>query len=256
MSYVFSIEIPEITDKNKIAVYRLSFDCGMFYIGSSINLKKRINQYRHNLSKRRDINKKLKAALMSHNSAKIEIIEVCCDEKEVRLREHFHIQENWGNPALLNRSKSAFSNRTQVFSEDERYALGSAMRGKKLTDEQRVLWSKVKKGIRHSDAHRKKISEAKKGVPLSNSHRMKLSEAKKGKPMPDHLKELRKNKTNIPVDKFDIKGNFISSYPSYTAAADSIGCKAGHIGEVVNGKYKSRSGFVFKKHHSDSENNK
>ena len=211
------------------------------------SLKRRVIQYRYNLYNRKDINKKLKSALNSHTSAKIEIIETSKDEKELRGREDFHIKQNWDNVNLLNRSNSAYSNRFKM-NKDERYAMGNYMRGRKLTDEQRKLWSDVKKGFIITKEHREKISIAKKGKPLSDEHKRKLSEAKKGKPMPLHLRELRKGKTNIPVDKFDMDGNFICTYQSYSNAAESVGCKAGHIGEVVNGKYKHKKGFIFKKH--------
>ena len=66
--------------------------------------------------------------------------------------------------------------------------------------------------------------------------------------MSEANKKLRTGKTNIPVDQFDINGNFIKSYLSYSEAASAIGVKSGHIGEVVNGKCKHKKGFVFKKH--------
>lgn len=255
MSHRFFIDAPQVTNENRVSVYKLSFECGMFYIGSSLNLQRRIIQYRYNLYNRKDINKKLKAALNSHISAKIEILETCSDEKMLRGQEDYYIKLNWDNPKLLNRSISAYSNRYKM-DKDERHRMGNYMRGRKLTDQQKKLWSDVKKGIVFSEQHRKNISKSRKGIVFSEEHLKKLSDAKKGKPMPEHLKELRKGKTNIPVDMFDTEGNFIKKFDSYSLAASEIGCQAGHIGEVVKGKYKSRSGFVFKKHQSVPENNK
>ena len=65
--------------------------------------------------------------------------------------------------------------------------------------------------------------------------------------MSEENKNIRKGKTNIPVDKFDKNGVFIKSYLSYSDAAKEIGVLAGHIGEVVNGKYNHKKGFIFKK---------
>lgn len=253
MSGRFFIDSPVITSENKMSVYKLSFDCGMFYIGSSLNMKRRILQYRYNLYNRKDINKKIKAALNSHASAKIEVIESCVDEKTLRDREDFHIKNNWHDIKLLNRSISAYSNRAKKTPE-EAFAAGNYMRGRKLTDEQRKLWSDVKKGFIITQDHRDKISKAKIGIPLSEDHKKKLSEAKKGRRMSEEQKAARRGKTNIPVDKFDLSGNFVATYQSYLEAGKSIGCQAGHIGEIVNGVYKSRKGFVFKKHAKEKNN--
>jgi len=243
----FKLIAPIITNENRVAVYKITFDCGMFYIGSSLNLARRATQYRYNFYNRNDINKKLKAALNSHNSAVMDIIEVCSDERTLREREDFHIKQNFDNPHILNRSKSAYSNRSNRTVE-ERYSSGNYMRGRKLTEEQRNYWSEVKKGCIITENHRAKISASKKGVSFTDEHKANISLAKKGKPMSEANKNLRKGKTNIMVDKFDLDGNFIQTYQSYSEAAKSVNSQAGHIGEVINGKYKHLKGFVFKKH--------
>lgn len=243
----FKLITPVIDDKNRVCVYRITFECGMFYIGSSLNLARRATQYRYNFYNRNDINKKLKAALNSHNSAVMDILEVCNDEKTLRDREDFHIKENFDNPHILNRSNSSYSNRSKKTVE-ERYTSGNYMRGRKLTDEQRKHWSEVKKGIIISPEHREKISIAKKGLKFSDEHRKNLSIAKTGKPKSEKWSASMKGKGAKKVDRFDLVGNFIETHPSYSHAADCIGSKAGHIGECVNGKYKHLKGFIFKKH--------
>lgn len=243
----FQLKTPIITDENRMCVYKITFDCGMFYIGSSLNLARRATQYRYNFYNRNDINKKLKAALNSHNSAVMDIIEICTDEKSLRGMEDYHIKLNFDNPHILNRSKSAYSNRSKKTVE-EKYASGNYMRGRKLTDEQKLHWSEVKKGCIIAPEHREKISISKKGVKFTEEHKSNLSAAKKGKPMSDANKKLRMGKTNIAVDQFDINGNFIKTHNSYSDAALELGVLAGHIGEVVNGKYKHKKGFIFKKH--------
>lgn len=243
----FNLTTPVITNENRCCVYKITFDCGMFYIGSSLNLARRATQYRYNFYNRNDINKKLKAALNSHNSAVMDIIEICHDEKTLRDREDYHIKQNFDNINILNRSNSSYSNRSKK-TVDEKYVSGNYMRGRKLTEEQRKLWSDVKKGCIITKEHREKISIAKKGKKFTDEHRAKLSLAKKGKPMSEANKALRVGKTNIMVDKFDIHGNFLETYNSYSDAGKSIGTQAGHIGEVVNNKVMQIKGFIFKKH--------
>lgn len=257
MSERFLIVHPKITTENKIAVYKLSFDCGMFYIGSSINLARRIVQYRYNLYNRNDINKKLKLALNSHNSATISIIEVCKTEEEVRAREDYHIKLNFDDINFLNRSKSAYSNRVVVFSKEERYAHGNGMRGKKLTPEQLQRFSDAQKGKKHTEATKKLLSEMKKGFKFSDEHKAKLSKAKKGITLSDERKLVMKNSctTKIKVDMYDINGVYIKTFDSFKDAGKEIGTQAGHIGEVVRGKYKSLKGFIFALHNHEQKDN-
>ncbi len=243
----FKLVTPIITDENRSCVYKITFDCGMFYIGSSLNLARRATQYRYNFYNRNDINKKLKAALNSHNSAVMDILEICHDEKMLRDREDYHIKQNFDNQHILNRSNSSYSNRSKKTVE-ERYVSGNYMRGRKLTDEQRKHWSDVKKGCIITPEHREKISKSKTGIKFTDEHKKNISLAKIGKPMNEANKKLRKGKTNIPVDQFDKNGLFIKTHLSYSDAAAEIGVLAGHIGEVVNGRYKHKKGFIFRKH--------
>ena len=242
----FTLISPIITNENKCCVYKIVFECGMFYIGSSLNLARRATQYRYNFYNRNDINKKLKAALNSHNSAVLDIVEVCQDEKNLRDREDYHIKKNFDNPHILNRSNSSYSNRSKKTVE-ERYVSGNYMRGRKLTEQQIKHWSDVKKGCIITQEHRDKISISKTGLKFTDEHKKNISLSKIGKPMSEENKNIRKGKTNIPVDQFDKNGVFIKSYLSYSDAAKEIGVLAGHIGEVVNGKYNHKKGFIFKK---------
>lgn len=240
----FNLVTPQITNENRVCVYKITFECGMFYIGSSINLYRRAVQYRYNFYNRHDINKKLKAALNSHNSAVMTILEVCNDEKTLRDMEDFYIKSNFDNPHILNRSKSAYSNRSKKF-PDEAYASGNYMRGRKMPQETKDKISQTTKGKIFSEETKIKLSAAAKGRVFSDEHKKKLSIAKTGRVMPESEREKRRGKTNIPVDMFTLDGAFIESFSSYSDAAKKIGSRAGHIGEAVNGKYKSLKGYIF-----------
>lgn len=45
---------------------------------------------------------------------------------------------------------------------------------------------------------------------------------------------------------FNLDGVFIKTFDSFKDAGKEINVLAGHIGEVVNGRYKQRKGFIFK----------
>jgi group I intron endonuclease len=245
----FYIEHP-LETKNIMCIYKLSFDSGLFYIGSTINLMRRIIQYRNSLYSKTGINIFLQAAANTHNSAKIEIIELITDRKIIREREEYHIKIHFDNPKNLNRNKWVVHVSGFPMTEEERYKCGNGMRGKKLTQNQLIKWSLAAKGRKHSDDTKKKLSELKKGFKFSDEHRKKLSEAKKGKKLTEDSKKIRSLKctTKKKVDMFNIDGIFIKTFDSFKAAGKEVGLLSGHIGEVVNGKFNNRKGFIFKLH--------
>lgn len=52
----------------------------------------------------------------------------------------------------------------------------------------------------------------------------------------------------IPVEQYDLEGNFIAEYPSMTEAIRAIGGKkSSSIGACINGKLKTAYGYVWKK---------
>lgn len=55
-----------------------------------------------------------------------------------------------------------------------------------------------------------------------------------------------RNPHEIPVDKYDLEGNFIKTYPTIKAAQKD--CKTYSIKSVLNGKTKTAGGFIWKKH--------
>lgn len=59
------------------------------------------------------------------------------------------------------------------------------------------------------------------------------------------IKEISSGKEKA-IDKYDLNGHFIESYPSMSAAARANNCSRTHIGEVCNGKLKTYKGFIWK----------
>lgn len=55
-----------------------------------------------------------------------------------------------------------------------------------------------------------------------------------------------RNPHEIPVDKYDLEGNFIKTYPTIKAAERD--CKICSIESVLKGKMKTAGGFIWKKH--------
>ena len=90
-------------------VYKITFDTGRFYIGSTKDLQKRIDRHRDSLRhdrKTRSGSSNLKKEAAISHSATFEIVERCGEER--LYREDFYIKQNIGNPLFLNMSSSAF----------------------------------------------------------------------------------------------------------------------------------------------------
>ena len=92
------------------AVYKMIFDCGSYYIGSSINIKQRMWGWKFKLENGIDKNYRVTEAFKQSNTVRFEIIEVIEDPVIRCLREEGYIKINFGKPLCLNISSSAFTN--------------------------------------------------------------------------------------------------------------------------------------------------
>lgn len=111
MTYIY----PDITDKNRRCVYKLFFSDGSFYIGSTQNLKERIQGYKNAFKNSiGSVNKLLAAKSEQFDTIWFEILEVVSPDQNTREVEHVWMKRYLGDPLLLNRSKSAFNNSGMV----------------------------------------------------------------------------------------------------------------------------------------------
>lgn len=161
-------------------VYKITSPSGKIYIGSTNNLKKRINFYKNLNCKRQPklYNSLNKYRFENHT---VEIIETC-EISILHNREHY-----WGmiydvlSNKGLNLALPASNSKYPVMTEECRKKLSSANKGKKLSKETRLKISISNKGKKRvfSLEHRKRISEGKKGTKYSDEHRARMSESQK-----------------------------------------------------------------------------
>jgi len=119
-------------------VYRLVFDNGMFYIGSSKCLKTRLILWK-SVFKTNDVsNKRLTQCVSQCKSVSFEVIEYA-PESAIRSRENKYLADFVGDKRLLNRSFDAESNK-----------------GVRWTEEEKRLMSEGGKGIPRTGSGRKK----------------------------------------------------------------------------------------------------
>jgi hypothetical protein len=109
-----------------------------------------------------------------------------------------------------------------------------------------------KKGIKKgnmSDEHKLKISSSRKAmmdIDMRNKYRDKALNYERNKSDEEKLKDITIQKNRKEVSQFDLKGNFISKYPSIRNAAKMNDLNKSNIQKVCNGKSKSCGGYLWK----------
>lgn len=90
---MIKIEIPDF-EENSMGVYAIIFDDYYAYIGSSVNLKDRMKNWKFNLSRRKPISKKMTSIIMTFKKVEIKIIEMIQNKDHLQTVEGYYI--NYG----------------------------------------------------------------------------------------------------------------------------------------------------------------
>jgi group I intron endonuclease len=169
---------------------------GDYYIGSSCNIKHRVNQHRWYLSNNKHCNPHLQRAWNVYGKPAFEFstILLCDIENKLYyeqglldlLKPAYNIAVNAVASAQgLRRSDETLIKMSgRICSEETRRKIGDASRGKHPSAETRRKLSESHLGQSRpcSDEHKRKISESNKGKIRSEETCAKLSEASKGRP--------------------------------------------------------------------------
>lgn len=170
-----------------VGIYKITSPVGRVYIGQSINIDKRFNQYKglsHCKHQIRLYNSFKKYTQHSHT---YEVLEECSFEDlntcERYWQEHFQVMGKKG----LNCKLTATSEQKQVMSQQVRNKISKTLtennfwKGKTQSEEHsRKRAESLSKHVKTNE-HKQNISKALKGKPLSNETKIKMSESKKGK---------------------------------------------------------------------------
>jgi len=133
------------------------------YIGSAINMTRRLNTHRQLLRKNKHYSLHLQNAYRKHGETAFsyEIVEFVSNKTELIDREQVWI--DFFKPTYNKRKKA------------------NSPLGTKHSDETRMKMSLAHKNKVFTDEHRANLSKARKGVPISESQKALLSELHKGK---------------------------------------------------------------------------
>jgi hypothetical protein len=90
-------------------------------------------------------------------------------------------------------------------------------------------------GIKHSEETKQKMSKAKIGIPRSEETKQKMRKSKSK----EHAFKFRK-----PILQYDLQGNFVKEYDSYTSAKNIT--KINGINNVLVGISKTAGNYIWK----------
>lgn len=157
--------VPEVIAEGA-CVYRVIFDTGLFYIGSTTSLKNRISFFLLNFKSGLHLSKKFKYAVAASNTCSIEVLRPVHDETMLKEMESQCIGSFKDNPLLINRSLNANSNSGVKWSESERDAISKKTHiTKQILKKRRLAQKKVSKPVVMFDYNNKQI-----GSFMSISH--------------------------------------------------------------------------------------
>ncbi len=167
-----------------IGIYKITNPKGRIYIGQSVDITKRFNQYKLLHCKKQTIlyNSFVKYGLLNH---KFEVITECDIERLNEQERYFQDVYNVLSKTGLNCTLTKASDRSGEHSIETKLKIGEAGKGKKRSAETKRKISEAQKGRIQkpcSAETRLKLSEAAKGrKPPSAETRQKMREAQKGK---------------------------------------------------------------------------
>jgi len=241
------IAIPQDINFNVMGVYKITFGCGRFYIGSSENIAERIKQWSINLgSNRVPKNFRLVSDL---SSATATILEKVDKIQVLGSREFSHIALN-KNALMLNKAVGGEGIRKEVFRS-------VAQVNKKTGD---IIWvyrsaseASCQTGISAKNIRNSLCGEVNScekylfiylDPPKSKNGSKKYIDSIVNNKIPkDLLPPPNKGET---IEQYDLSGKLIATYPSIANAAQETGIKKGMVNRVVRRRARTTHGFVFK----------
>ncbi len=238
------------------AVYKMIFDDGSYYIGSTINLTQRINGWRFKLNSGIDKNYRVTAAFKASDTVTFEILEIIDDPVFRKFREDGYIKINFGKPLCLNIASNSINNLGIKQNPNKKVSTYWYKAVAKIDDLGRIIetYSSVREANEKNNTQ--SVSECFKnslrkvhgmmfreldkdgnvvpapfvplrerkprriGYKISESAKHKIRERNKIKRLsPDYTPPLSAK----VLHQYTLSGNFVQSYPSIMHAARAMG---------------------------------
>ena len=223
-----------------IGIYKITcLITNKIYIGQSINIEYRFNQYKYGSAKNQIklYNSLKKYGILNH---KFEIIETFnkFDKELLTEREQYFMDYHRENGWVLLNVKEAGSNGRH--NNDTKLKIGESnkikLKGRKLSQEhidnisKSLINNKRRLGTKVSDSTKEKMKNSHKGVRKSMTHIQNISNAKKK-----------------IIQQYDMENNLINEFNCANDAINYLDVKsAKHIRNCALGSKKSAYGFIWK----------
>lgn len=152
-------------------IYKIEHESGKTYIGSAVNIKRRIKEHIVALKNNKHYNKKLQNCFNKHGIESFLFREVLlCEKEELIKNEQYYIDtlKPWFNICL-----TAGSPLGTKLSDDEKRKISIAHKGKKHTEEFKKYISKINKGEKNKFFGKKHSKETIIKVSGKNHHSAK-----------------------------------------------------------------------------------
>lgn len=245
-------------------IYKWVSPSGRIYVGQSKNISSRLKWYKGGHIKSASM-PKLKRSFSKYGIENhiFEIIEYCSLDKLNEREIFWGLKYNTLNEGL----NCKLGEQNCVFSDSTKEKMGKAKQGFKLSPESEVkrqtalrkVWDRKNK-IRienkmnkpkyiFTKEHKDNMSKSRKGKPIhTEESKEKLSQIGKKRDMTSCWEASRK-KRSLPINQYDLEGNFIKRWNSASAAEKffnpSLKVKD-NIRACIRGKQKSAYGFIWR----------
>lgn len=258
-----------------IGIYKITSTSKKVYIGQSVNIIKRFNQYKNmqNVSTQKKLYNSLKK--YTPDCHVFEIIEECevdkLNERERYWQEYYDATGKMG----LNCYLTEYNDKVRVFSKDTRLKMSNSAKGKVLSEETKkkigIASSKIirPKGVNspmygkvHTEETKKLLSQRQLGLLNHNfckkasiETRIKMSNSKKGNKNPRYgTKHSEETKLKIKINRKPsktrlgkkVKDTFTGViYLSAKDAAISNGINLSTLNCYLNGRFKNKTNLIY-----------
>lgn len=181
-----------------IGIYKITNPKGKIYIGQSVDIEKRKQQYISGVNYANQT--KLRNSISKYGFSEhiFEVVEKCIverlNERERYWQDHYDVLKKGLNCRLTettDKSGKLSENTVKKISEAKTGEKNS-MYGKMHSEETKAKIRAASLTRTHTDEAKKRMSELKKGVPKSLEHKQALSQSKKGIKLQPHTEETKK----------------------------------------------------------------
>lgn len=232
-----------------IGIYKITNPKGFIYIGQSINIEKRIENYKKRFCKKQP---KLHYSFLKYGFDAHNIEIVCeCEKEELNQKERFYQQLfNTVSKKGLNCKLTNENDFNGSFCEETKQKMSESAKKKVFSDSHRKTMSinrsgkgNAMYGKKHSEETRKKISESRKN--MSEESRLKYSIIAKNR-SEEHLRKLSeshlgKKPGNMVLVLNTQNGIF---YESIKEAEATFTIKKGYLSQKLKGYRKNDTPFI------------